>query len=203
MARYTGPKARRWRRLGQVPSDGTATVVQRRNYPPGQHGLRRRSKLSEYAVQLREKQKAKYTYGLLERQFSNYYRKADRDPGVTGEILMKSLELRLDNVVFRLGVAASRDQARQAVVHGHVRVNDQKVDRPSYEVGEGDEITISKKLVAVLKTRLDEEAIKGLITPDWLSLDPKTLHGKVVSVPARSDIDATINEQLIVEYYSR
>jgi small subunit ribosomal protein S4 len=203
VARYTGPTAKRWRRIGQVPPDGNGAAVSRRNYPPGQHGLRRRTKVSEYGQQLAEKQKAKYTYGILERQFAGYYRKADQARGVTGETLMQLLEQRLDNVVFRLGLAATRAQARQAVTHGHVRVNDKKVAIPSAQVAPDDVITFSDRQLARLKETLDLEALKDAPVPDWLALDAKKLSGTVRAVPDRRAIDATINEQLIVEYYSR
>ena len=198
MARYTGPKAKRWRRLGQVPADGSALAVSRRNYPPGQHGLRRGAKLSEYGQQLQEKQKAKYTYGLLERQFANYYRKADKSSGVTGETLMRLLELRLDNVLFRAGLAASRDQARQLVSHGHVRVGGEKVNAPGYQVKSGDEITLADKYKKTFTEGQEEDALESVSPPSWLNLDPKKLVVKVLSEPARTDIDASINEQLIV-----
>lgn len=203
MARYTGPKARRWRRIGQVPDEGTATTVSRRNFPPGQHGQRRGAKLSEFGQQLQEKQKAKYTYGILERQFAGYYRKADRKTGVTGENLMTLLECRLDNVLYRLGLASSRNQARQTVTHGHVQVNGKKVAIPSYQIAEGDTITLHDKFKKGFKERLDDDALKNAQTPDWLQLNTKTLTGTVVKMPARAELDATINEQLIVEYYSR
>jgi small subunit ribosomal protein S4 len=203
MARYTGPTAKRWRRIGQMPPDGSGTAVGRRNYPPGQHGLRRGAKLSEYATQLREKQKARYTYGLLERQFRNYYRKADRQSGVTGENLMRMLELRLDNVIFRLGLTETRSQARQMVTHGHVLVNGKRSKSPSYAVSAGDEVSLSERFGKGFKERTDMDALKGKGTPDWLTLDAAKLTGKVVTEPGRSDIDAAVNEQLIVEYYSR
>lgn len=203
MARYTGPTARRWRRLGATPPDGSGVAVQRRNYPPGQHGLRRGAKQSEYGTQLKEKQKAKYTYGVLERQFRRYYGIAERKEGMTGENLMRLLELRLDNVVFRLGLATTRAQARQAVTHGHVRVNGKKVSIPSAAVAEGDEISLSDKLKKVVSARGEQDATTEINVPNWLKLDAKSLSGKVLNAPARSDIDAAINEQLIVEFYSR
>jgi small subunit ribosomal protein S4 len=203
MARYTGPTARRWRRLGATPPDGSGVAVQRRNYPPGQHGLRRGAKQSEYGTQLKEKQKAKYTYGVLEKQFRRYYGIAARKDGMTGENLMRLLELRLDNVIFRLGLAATRAQARQTVSHGHVKVNGQKVDIPSYEVSEGDEIALTDKLKKVVEARGDKDAATEVNVPSWLKLDAKSLTGKVLSAPKRSEIDAAINEQLIVEFYSR
>lgn len=204
MSRYTGPKAKRWRRIGQVPADGSATTVQRRTYPPGQHGLRRRAKLSEYALQLHEKQKARYTYGLQEKQFANYYKKADASSGVTGTVLMQTLERRLDNVVFRLGFAKSRNQSRQLVSHGHVRLNGQKVDIPSYLIKAEDEITFTDAYTkTVAKGKGDDEETETPSVPDWLSADHKKLAGKVINIPDRNQIDASINEQLIVEYYSR
>lgn len=203
MARYTGPTAKRWRRLGQIPSDGSTTAVQRRNYPPGQHGLRRRSKVSEFGQQLAEKQKAKYTFGILERQFAGYYRKADKKAGVTGENLMLMLECRLDNVIYRLGLAETRAQARQVVTHGHVKINDRKVDIPSYQVSPGEEITFADRYRSGLKERLDPETLKNYPVPDWLQLNQKSLQGTVRVLPTRTEMESTINEQLIVEYYSR
>lgn len=203
MARYTGPTAKRWRRIGQMPPDGSGTAVGRRNYPPGQHGLRRGAKLSEFATQLREKQKARYTYGLLERQFRNYYRKADRRSGVTGEILMRMLELRLDNVVFRLGLTETRSEARQLVTHGHVLVDGKRVKSPSFAVSAGETISFSEKFGKGYKERTDMDALKSKGSPGWLKLDAPKLAGKVLSEPGRTDIDAAVNEQLIVEFYSR
>lgn len=207
MARYTGPTARRWRRIGQIPPDGSGTAVTRRNFPPGQHGLRRGAKLSEFGQQLQEKQKAKYTYGLLERQFANYYRKADRQYGITGENLMRMLECRLDNVVFRLGLATTRAQARQLVNHGHVFVSGRKIDIPSYQVSEQEQISFAggyrKQFEQDLVNKNIELDTIDQSVPDWLSLNKSTLTGNVVAMPSRLDIDASINEQLIVEYYSR
>ena len=203
MARYTGPKAKKWRRIGQIPPDGTGTAVSRRNYPPGQHGLRRGAKLSEFGQQLHEKQKAKYTYGLQERQFANYYRKADQLSGVTGENLLRLLERRLDNVLYRLGLSQTRQQGRQTVTHGHVLINDKKVDIPSFQVSEGDKITLAERYRKGLAERVDEEELKGHEAPDWLALDAKNFAGTVRSLPERAELEASINEQLIVEYYSR
>ncbi len=203
MARYTGPVAKVWRRIGQIPPDGSTPAVQRRAYPPGQHGLKRQGKLSEYGQQLREKQKAKYTYGVLERQFANYYKEADRQSGVTGENLMRLLEMRLDNVVFRLGIVPTRRQARQMVNHGHVLVNGAKLSIPSAQVSVGDKVEFSKKYQTMLENTLDPEALKGANQPAWINFDPKKFSATVLSEPQRIDIDGTINEQLIVEYYSR
>lgn len=203
VARYTGPKARQWRRIGQVPPDGSGTAVSRRQYPPGQHGLRRGAKLSEFGQQLHEKQKAKYTYGLLERQFLNYYQKADQASGVTGENLMRLLEMRLDNILYRLGLAKTRQQARQAVTHGHILVNGQKVDIPSCQLKPNDQISLAKRYHGKMADRLDLEALPDAPVPDWLALDEKKLTGTVRSIPERAELEASINEQLIVEYYSR
>lgn len=203
MSRYTGPKARRWRRLGTVPADGPAAAVGRRNYPPGQHGTKRQSKPSEYAIQLREKQKAKYTFGVQERQFLGYYKRADRKAGVTGENLMRLLELRLDNVVYRLGFARSRNQARQAVGHGHLAVNDRKVSIPSFQLSPGDVVSLLPSWQAKLDQRIDRESLADAELPSWLSRNAKKLTGEVLSQPERSELEASINEQLIVEFYSR
>lgn len=203
MARYTGPVAKRWRRLGQVPPDGTSTAAQRRAYPPGMHGLKRQSKLSEYGQQLREKQKAKATYGILERQFRNYYAEADRRQGVTGDNLMQLLELRLDNVIYRLGLTKTRKQARQVVNHGHVLVNGTKVSIPSAQVKVGDVITLHPAYAKMLKETSADDAFASAEAPNWLLFDAKKLQGTVQALPQRLEIDASINEQLIVEFYSR
>ena len=165
-------------------------------------GGNRRRKVSEYGAQLQEKQKVKFVYGVLEKQFHKYYLKAANMKGVTGDNLMRLLELRLDNVVFRLGLAKTRRQARQIVVHGHIRVNDQKVDIPSYQVKVGDKITLRKRSE-------ESELFKGLregtgtVTPKWLSFDAQNLAGSVTALPTREDIDLQVQENMIVEYYSR
>jgi len=176
--------------------------VESRNYPPGQHGLSRRAKISEYGVQLREKQKIKRMYGLLETQFRNYFEKAISQKGITGENLIKILERRLDNVVFRFGFAASRNQARQLIKHRHFSVNDRLVDIPSFLVSEGDVIKVrdkSKKLDAIhnsLKRVKDSTYI-------WLSIDKASLSGTFIQVPERADVPLNANEQLVVELYSK
>lgn len=176
--------------------------VEIRNYPPGQHGLSRRTKISEYGVQLREKQKIKRLYGLLETQFRNYFEKANKTKGITGENLVRILESRLDNVVFRLGFASSRKQARQLIRHRHVVVNERMVDIPSYILTAGDIIKIkdkSKKLDAIhnsLKRVKDS-------TYGWLSIDKASLSGTFVNVPERADVPLNANEQLVVELYSK
>lgn len=176
--------------------------IEVRNYPPGQHGLSRRAKISEYGVQLREKQKIKRSYGLLETQFKNYFEKADRQKGRTGENLIKLLERRLDNVVFRLGFASSRKQARQLIRHRHILVNNNLVDIPAYLLKAGDVIQIkekSKKLDAIhnsLKRVKDN-------TYTWLTVDKATLSGTFVQIPERADVPLNANEQLVVELYSK
>ncbi len=180
-------------------------ALERRPYPPGLHGRKSqfRRKESDYALQLRAKQKARRVYGVLERQFRRYFREAERQRGLTGTNLLVILESRLDNVVYRLGFASSRPQARQTVRHGHVEVNGHKVNIPSYLVKQGDVVSIrpssrSSGMIKDMVLDLEHRAV-----PDWLSRDDPSLTGRVLSMPRREDIDVTINEQLIVEYYSR
>ena len=178
-------------------------AFERRGYAPGEHGKGRRVKETNYGQQLREKQKARRIYGMLERQFRHFFTKAIESRGVTGEVLLQMLERRLDNVVFRLGFAPSHSAARQLVRHGHFQVNGRKVDIPSYQVDPGDEVNVrdkSKKLAVVLTTL---EARKGQDLPEWLNVDPSTLTGRVLNIPTRASISAPINEQLIVEFYSK
>jgi small subunit ribosomal protein S4 len=177
--------------------------IEKRNFAPGQHGRDRKAKIVGYGLQLREKQKAKRIYFALEGQFREYYEKATKAPGVTGEILLQQLERRLDNVAFRLGFASSRRQARQIVRHGHVEVNGRKVNIPSFQVSVGDEIKIrpnSAKLVVVETAR---EFASHQPAPAWLSVDADNLSGKVLALPKREDINLPVNEQLIVELYSK
>jgi len=200
--RYTGPKSKRARRLGMAFTNKDAKVLQKRNFAPGQHG-QGRARLSEYGTQLREKQKAKINYGVMERQFERYFDKAFRQTGVTGDNLLKLLEMRLDNIVFRLGFAETRAQARQMVSHGFFEVNGKKVDIPSYNVKVSDAVSLREgkkksKLVEALK-----EKIKNVKTQEWVQLDASKMSGKVLSVPTPDQIQNTINTQLIVEHYSR
>jgi small subunit ribosomal protein S4 len=177
--------------------------IEKRNFAPGQHGRDRKPKIVGYGLQLREKQKAKRIYFTLESQFRAYYEKASRAQGVTGELLLQQLERRLDNVAFRLGFASSRRQARQIVRHGHVEVNGRKVNIPSFQVGVGDEIKIregSKKLT-VLET--STEFASHQVPPRWLQVDHANLSGKVLALPKREDVNLPVNEQLIVELYSK
>lgn len=175
--------------------------VERRPTPPGQHGQRRR-KQSEFAVHLREKQKARRIYGVLEAQFHRLFEQAQRRPGITGTNLMQLLELRLDNVIYRLGFATSRDEARQLVRHGHFTVNDRKTDIPSYSCRPGDRIAASARARQTEYFKTVAELIRQRAVPPWLSLDPDQLQGAVLAVPDRADCDQNVNDQLVVEYYS-
>lgn len=200
MARYTGPKAKIARRFND-PILGASKALQKKAYPPGQHGRGRKKKSSEYAVQLMAKQKAKYTYGVLEKQFSNLFQKAVRQDGITGENLLKLLEARLDNVVYRLGIAKTRRAARQLVSHKHVTVNGQIVNIPSYTVKAGDVIAVRAKSQKI-------EGIAESLTVrtnqySWLEWDESILAGKYIMNPDRSEIPENIQEQLIVELYSK
>ena len=200
MARYRGPKQKLARRFKE-PIFGPSKSLERKPYGPGQHGQSRRRKESEYSVQLKEKQKAKYTYGLLERQFRNLFEKASRKKGVTGENLLKFLEARLDNVVFRLGFARTRRQARQLVNHGHVMVNDRVSSIPSHMLRAGDivEIRPKSKNLDVIKEAVDRNRRQF----PHLEVDRNTLRGKFIDLPEREDIPENIREQLIVELYSK
>ncbi len=200
MARYRGPKQKIARRFKE-PIFGPSKSLERKPFPPGQHGRTRRGKESEYAVQLKEKQKAKYTYGLLERQFRNLFDKASRKKGVTGENLLRFLEARLDNTIYRLGFAQTRRQARQLVGHGHIMVNDQVVNIPSYQLRSGDTIAIRPKSRS-LEVIKDSVAHNRRSFP-WLEVDRKEMRGKFLDLPNREDIPENIREQLIVELYSK
>ena len=201
MARYTGPKTKIARKFHE-PIYGPDKSYEKKPYAPGMHGQnRRRGKTSEYGIQLNEKQKAKYTYGILERQFRKLYAEASRRGGVTGEELMKLIEARLDNVVYRLGIARSRAQARQLVSHRHIAVNGNVVNIPSYSLREGDVISVRERSKS-LEVIVDSLASSGVSYP-WLEWDSASMSGKFVSYPQRSDIPETINEQLIVDLYSK
>jgi len=179
-------------------------AFERRAYGPGEHGnKRRRRKTTDYGQQLREKQKAKRVYGILERQFKNYYKEAERQKGVTGANLMKLLERRLDNIVYRLGFAPSRSAARQLILHGHFQVNGRKVDIPSYLTRAGDEVAVKERSRGVLTIREAVDSKSGVGTVEWLELDPKQFTGRVLEIPSRDQIPSPINEQLIVNFYSR
>ena len=201
MARYTGPKTKIARKFHE-PIYGPDKSYEKKPYAPGMHGQnRRRSKTSEYGIQLNEKQKAKYTYGILERQFRKLYAEASRRGGVTGEELMKLIEARLDNVVYRLGIARSRAQARQLVSHRHIAVNGNVVNIPSYSLREGDVISVRERSKS-LEVIVDALASRANNYP-WLEWDGNSMSGKFVNFPQRSDIPETINEQLIVDLYSK
>lgn len=201
MARYTGPKTRIARKFGEAIY-GPDKVFERKSYLPGMHGLNRRRKTSEYGTQLKEKQKAKYTYGVLERQFRKYFEHAQRKKGITGEILIQLLESRLDNVVFRLGIAPTRDAARQLVSHRHITVNNKVASIPSFQVNPGDVVSVREKSknLEVISNSLSNG--RGKRYP-WLEWEQETLTGKFVTIPERSDIPENIKEQLIVELYSK
>ena len=202
MARYTGPKHKLCRAEGvAVCGSANCPVIKKNAGPPGQHGQKGRKKLSDYGVQLREKQKVKRIYGLLEKQFKKYFQIASRKKTATGEALLSLLETRLDNVTYRLGLAASRPQARQLVSHGHVTVNNKKVTIPSFNVKMGDIVTLTPKVANLdFIKKLQDENKDAKIAP-WL--EKQALVGKIKSLPKREDIDFDVNEQLIVEYYSR
>ena len=209
MARYTGPVCRLCRREGtKLFLKGTKCTsdrcpLEKRNFPPGQHGKDRKAKIVGYGLQLHEKQKAKRMYFTLESQFREYYEKANRSSGVTGEILLQQLERRLDNVAYRLGFASSRRQSRQIVRHGHVEVNGRKVNIPSYQVQVGDEIKIREGSKAMTVLESSTEFASHQQSPQWLAVDHKNLSGKVLALPKREDVNLPVNEQLIVELYSK
>jgi small subunit ribosomal protein S4 len=203
MARYTGPRAKISRRFG-VSLFGPSKALERRNFPPGQHGVRAgRKKKSEYAVALGEKQKLRFQYGILEKQFRGYYEEAARRRGVTGEILLQLLETRLDNVCYRAGFGNTRQAARQIVNHGHILVNGRCVDIPSYQVKPGDVIKIGAKPSSQQLVIRMTDLTQSMPSVDWLNVDKDKLEATVTRVPERSDIDPLVNEQLIVELYSR
>ena len=202
MARYIGPKSKIARKFGD-PIYGPDKYLDKKNFPPGQHGLnRKRKKLSEYGIQLKEKQKAKYTYGILERQFRNTFEKASRHKGVTGEVLLQLLESRLDNVVYRLGVAPTRNAARQLVLHRHITVNGNIVSVPSAMLKAGDIIGVREKSKS-LEVITDSLSTNRAAQFSWLEWDNTQMAGKFMNIPEREEIPETIKEQLIVELYSK
>jgi small subunit ribosomal protein S4 len=209
MARYIGPVCRLCRREGiKLFLKGERCYsekcgIEKRNFAPGQHGKARKAKMAGYGIQLREKQKVKRIYGVLEDQFRGYFEEAERVRGITGETLLQLLERRLDNVAYRLGLATSRPQARQLVRHGHLTVNGRKVDIPSFSVKPGDGVALrpsSQKSAAVLHAL---EEVKGRGVPEWLSFDPNAFAAKISSIPTREQINLPVQEQLIVELYSK
>ncbi len=201
MARYTGPKSKIARKFGD-PIFGPDKFLEKKNYPPGQHGnSRRRKKESEYGVQLKEKQKAKYTYGILERQFRNIFARASRKKGITGENLLQLIESRLDNVVFRMGIAPTRSGARQLVSHRHITVNGNIVNIPSYSLREGDVVGVREKSKSLLV--ITESLAANRKTYSWIEWDEEKMSGKFLNYPPREEIPENIKEQLIVELYSK
>lgn len=202
MARYTGPKSKIARKFGE-PIFGTDKAFEKKNYPPGAHGAnKRRRKASEYGIQLKEKQKVKYTYGMLEKQFRNLFEKASRSKGVTGEVLLQLLESRLDNVVFRMGVSPTRDGARQLVSHRHITVNGNVVNIPSYSLSPGDQVGVrerSKSLIVITDSLESNRAGSS----SWIEWDGAEMTGKFLNRPEREEIPENIKEQLIVELYSK
>lgn len=201
MARYTGPKSKVSRRYSE-PIFGASKALQKKNYPPGQHGRGRRKKHSEYAIQLMEKQKVKYMYGILEKQFANIFDKAARKGGVTGENLLMLLESRLDNTIYRLGIAPTRRAARQLVLHKHITVNGDVVNIPSYTLKPGDVVGVREKSKS-LEVITNSLSVRGARQFSWLEWDGKDFVGKFVSAPQRDQIPEKIQEQLIVELYSK
>lgn len=209
MARYNGPVCKLCRREGmKLFLKGTRCLsdkcaIERRNYPPGEHGRRRGRRPSDYQGQLREKQKVKRVYGVLERQFRRYFAEAARGRGITGEDLLSMLERRLDNVVYRMGMALSRPHARQLVRHGHIQVNGGRVDIPSYQVSAGDVIAVRQKSKEMVEIKSAAENARAGSTVPWVDVDHDALQGTVSQLPAREDVDIEIQEQLIVELYSK
>ena len=201
MARYTGPRTKVSRRARQLLDENKAKYFDRRPYPPGQHG-RGRIRESQYQIQLREKQKLRFMYGVLEKQFRKYYRNAVKKSGITGTNLLVILESRLDNVVYRSGLASTRPQARQLVNHGHFLVNDRKVDIPSYEVRAGDVVTVKERSNDILPIQHAIDTV-GRTVPEWLEVEPDKRTITVSQLPSREQIDTDIKEQLIVELYSK
>ena len=201
MARYRGPKSKIARKFGE-PIFGPSKALQNKAYPPGQHGKGRRKKLSEFAIQLAEKQKAKYTYGLLEKQFANVFNKASRKSGITGEILLQLLESRLDNTIYRLGIASTRRAARQLVLHKHIMVNERIVNIPSYSLRSNDVVSVRErsKSLELISNSLASNATK---TFSWLEWNSTDYIGKFLNPPEREEIPENIKEQLIVELYSK
>jgi small subunit ribosomal protein S4 len=209
MARYTGPVCRLCRREGMklfLKGERCYTekcAIEKRNVPPGQHGRSRRAKVAGYGIQLREKQKVKRTYGVLENQFRRYFEAADRQKGITGQLLLQSLERRLDNVIYRVGFATSRAQARQLVRHGHFLVNGKKVDIPSYAVRQGDTVAVRQGSVENASIKHAMEEVKGRGIPEWLTLEVSGQSARISSLPTREQINLPVQEQLIVELYSK
>lgn len=202
MARYKGPRVRISRRFG-TPIFGPSKYLERRNYPPGMHGPKSRRKHTEYGLGLMEKQKLRYYYGLMERQFRSVYEKAARRRGVTGEQMLQILETRLDNIAFQLGFASTRPAARQMVAHGHILVNGRKVNIPSYALKVGDIVEVKNSSVSRQLATKNLEISTSRAVPDWLSLSKEEFKGAIARIPSRDEIQPVADEQAIVEFYSR
>ena len=202
MARYTGPRTRISRRFG-VPIFGPSKYLERRNYGPGVHGPKSRRKVTDYALGLLEKQKLRYFYGLMERQFRNVYERALKRRGVTGETMLQILETRLDNVVYHLGFGSTRPAARQMVGHGHIKVNGRKVNVPSYALKVNDAVEVKDSNVSRQMAARNLELATSRVVPDWLSLNRESFKGVVVRIPTRDEIQPIANDQAVVEFYSR
>lgn len=202
MARYTGPKVKKARGFSEAFTNKDAKILLKRNYGPGQHG-QSKGRVSEYGTQLKEKQKAKWTYGILEKQFRNYFEEAAKKEGVTGQTLLQILESRLDNIVYRLGFAETRAQARQLVSHNFVTVNGKKVNIPSYRTKVGDVVAFAENKRKTKYVEAQKQKLKGVKNQEWLQTNAEELSGKVLSVPSPEQMENKINTQLIVELYSR
>ncbi|MCF7668754.1 MAG: 30S ribosomal protein S4 [Verrucomicrobia bacterium] len=202
MARYRGPRLRISRRF-RTPIFGPSKYLDRRNYPPGTHGPKARRKISEYALGLNEKQKLRYYYGLMEKQFRNVYARALRQRGITGEIMLQILETRLDSIVYHLGFANSRAAARQMVAHGHIMVNGRKLDIPSYAVRVNDTVEVRDQSKSRQMATRNLELSTSRVVPDWLVLSRELFKGTLTRIPARDEIQSIANEQAVVEFYSR
>ncbi|WP_018466883.1 30S ribosomal protein S4 [Calidithermus timidus] len=205
MGRYAGPVVKIARRLGinVAETEKVQKYLDRRPYSPGQHGQKKTRRPSDYAVRLREKQKLRFIYEVGERQFRNLFEEASRKKGVTGTVFLQLLESRLDNVVFRLGIASTRRQARQFVRHGHILVNGQKVDLPGYRLKQGDEIAVSERGKKLAFIQANVERFKGRKSFPWLEFNPDTMKGRFLRVPEREALSIPVNEQLVIEFYSR
>ena len=205
MARYTGPKARLCRRFGEniFETPKYDKILERKNYAPGEHGQGFRKRESDYGIHLKEKQKLRFMYGLMEKQFKGYFKKADKKKGITGENLMTMLEMRLDNIVFRLGIGVTRPQARQIVRHNHILVNNKRVNIPSYQCKPGDIIEVAEKAKNKAMFVENAELVGGTSRFEWLSFDGEKKLGEVLDIPTREQIPVKIDDRLIVEYYSK
>lgn len=205
MARYTGPKAKLCRRFGEniFGTPKYDRILEKKNYKPGQHGKGFRKRPSDYGVHLQDKQKVRYMYGLMEKQFRNYFKKADKKEGITSENLFQMLEMRLDNLVFRLGIGVTRMHARQFVRHNHIMVNGTRVNIPSYSCRPGDVIEVKEKSRNLLFIKENVEALAGTSAYGWLTFDKSEMKGEVLQIPKRDEIPVNVDDRLIVEYYSK